>query len=115
MAVSNVSFGSVVAISGKPGKINKVNNKMYMQSRLGNVMIKDVTSHYKKSSNFGLLAESAQKGDKVEIYITGADVAKVKDKQKSWDTLDGILSNMTTYFNIDKMSINEVVDRIFRS
>lgn len=113
MSVGNVSFGSVVAVSGKHGKINKVNNKLYTQSRLGNVIMKDVTDHYKHASSYGLLAQSAQKGDKVEIYITGSDVSKVKDKQKGWDTLDGILSNLSSYFSIDKLSVNEVIERIF--
>ena len=113
MSVGNVSFGSVVAVSGKAGKINKVNNRLHPQSRNGNVIMKDVTEHYKHASSYGLMAQSAQKGDKVEIYITGNDVSKVKDKAKGWDTLDGILSNLSSYFNIDKMSVNDVVDKIF--
>ena len=115
MSVNGVSFGSVVAVSGKKGKINKVNNKLQYHAKSGQVIMKDVTEHYRHAPSSGLLAQSVQRGDKLEIYITGKDVDKVKSKQSGWDTLDGILSNLSSYIQIDRMSTGDVVDKIFRS
>ena len=115
MAVNGVSFGSVVAVSGKKNKINKVNSRLQYQAKSGNVIMKDVTEHYRHAPSCGLLAQSVQKGDKLEIYITGKDVDKVKARQSGWDTLDGILSNLSSYIQIDRMPTNEVVEQIFNA
>lgn len=115
MAVNGVSFGSVVAVSGKKNKINKVNSRLQYQAKSGNVIMKDVTEHYRHAPSCGLLAQSVQKGDKLEIYITGKDVDKVKSRQSGWDTLDGILSNLSSYIQIDRMPTNEVVEQIFNA
>ncbi len=114
MSVNGVSFGSVVAVSGKHSKINKINNRLRPQAKMGNVIMKDVTDHYRHASSSGLMAQSAQQGNKVEIYITGKDVEKVKTRQSGWDTLDGILSNLSFYLHVDKMSVSAVVDKIFK-
>ena len=113
MSVNGVSFGSVVAVSGKKGKINKVNNKLQQQAKAGQVIMKDVTEHYRHAPSSGLLAQSVQRGDKLEIYITCKDVDKVKSKKPGWETLDGILSNLCSYIQIDRMSTGDVIDKIF--
>ena len=115
MSVNGVSFGSVVAVSGKYGKINKINNRMHSQAKMGKVIMKDVTEHYKHAPSSGLLAQSVQRGDTLEIYITGKDVNKVKTKQSGWDTLDGILSNLSSYIQIDRMPTSEVVEQILNA
>ncbi len=115
MQVSNVSFGSVIAVSGKPKKVNKVSSKLYTQSKLGDVIMKDVTSVYQNASSSGMLAQSAQNGDKIEIYITGKDVDKVKNKTADWDTIGGILSNLSVYFNLNETSVDDVVEKISNS
>ncbi|MCD7740315.1 MAG: hypothetical protein LUH11_03095 [Candidatus Gastranaerophilales bacterium] len=114
---NNISFGSVIAVSGKPQKVNKVSSKLYTQVRLGDIIMKDVTSVYKNASSSGMLAQSAQNGDKVEIYITGNDVDKVKNKALNWDTLGGILSNLSTYFNLQEKenTVDKVVNYIYKN
>lgn len=114
MTINNVSFGSVIAVSGRPNKINKINKKLNSYAQNGNVIMKDVTDYYQNASSQGVLAQRAQKGDKVEIYITGDDVDKVNNKENSWKTVEGILSNLTSYFSIDKMNISEAIKRIFQ-
>ena len=74
MSVNGVSFGSVVAVSGKHSKINKINNRLRPQAKMGNVIMKDVTEHYRHAPSSGLLAQSVQRGDKLEIYITGKSI-----------------------------------------
>lgn len=113
MTINNVSFGSVIALSGRPNKINKINKKLHSYAQEGNVIMKDVTNYYQNASSQGVLAQSAQKGDKVEIYITGEDIEKVKNKDNNWKTVEGILSNLTSYFNTDRMNIGEAIAKIF--
>ncbi|MCD7779284.1 MAG: hypothetical protein LUH05_01265 [Candidatus Gastranaerophilales bacterium] len=115
MPVNNVSFGSVIAVSGKPKKVNKVSSRLYTQMQVGDIIMKDVTSVYKNASSEGMLAQSAQRGDKVEIYITGKDVDKVRNQEPEWDTLGGILSNLSTYFNLNRNTVEETVNSISES
>lgn len=113
MAIGNVSFGSVIAVAGKPNKINKINKKLHAYDN-NNLIMKDVTNYYKNASSQGVLAQYAQKGDKIEIYVTGNDVEKVKNKENNWKTIEGILSNLTSYFNTDKMNVSEAISKIFQ-
>ena len=76
-------------------------------------MIKDVTRHYRNSSTGGLMEKTAKSGDSVELYITRKDIQKVIDRNRGWDTLDGILSNLGTYFQVDKRtSANDTARKI---
>jgi len=111
--INNVSFGSVIAVSGKSNKINKVNKRLKSEADKGNVLMKDVTEKYVNSSASMVIAEAAQNGDRVEIYITGDDAKKVRAKHPEYDTIDGILSHMGAYFKIDKLSVGEIISRIF--
>lgn len=114
--VAKVSFGSVVAVSGNYNKIEKMNSRLRINAQKGDLMMKDVTKQYVNAPSSGLIAQAAQKGDRVEIYITGKeDVAKVKNKDPQWDTIDGVLTHLSSYYNINKMSIGEAMGRIFNS
>ncbi len=112
MSISNVSFGSVIAVSGKSNKINKINKKLH--SLDNSIVMKDVTNYYKTASSQGVLAQSAQKGDRIEVYVTGDDIEKVKNEENNWKSVEGILSNLNSYFNVDKMNIGEAISKIFQ-
>ena len=82
MAIGSVSFGSVVAVSGKLNNMRKFDSvmKSNCKYKTGNIMQKDVTSHYKNASSTGLMAQSAQRGEPVQIFITGDDLLNVKQR-----------------------------------
>lgn len=113
MSINNVSFGSVIAVTGKANKVNKVNKKLHPHAQSGSVIMKDVTNYYKNASSSGVLAQSAQNGDKVEIYITGNDIEKVKNNENDWKTIEGILSNLDSYISLERTHIGEVINKIF--
>ena len=56
--------------------------------------------------------------DKLHIFDipfmiqTGEDISKVKNREKNWTTIDGILANLEAYYRIGKMSISEIVENI---
>ena len=112
MKANNVSFGRVVAVSGKPKQIKRLNGRLAADAARGRVLMKDVTKNYINASSSGLMARAAQKGDTIEIYITGEDISKVKNREKNWTTIDGILANLEAYYRIGKMSISEIVENI---
>jgi hypothetical protein len=63
-----------------------------------------------------MIAQAAQKGDRIEIYITGKeDVAKVKSNAPQWDTIDGVLTHLSAYYNINKMSVSDAAFKILNS
>ena len=110
----NVSFGSVVAVSGGAKQIKKLNKKLTILTQNNDhVIMKDVTAHYKNAKSSGSLAQAVQNGDSLEIYISGDDVKKVKQQAKNWDTLDGILSHLSGYCNMRKSSYNDIINKIF--
>ncbi|MBQ9246637.1 hypothetical protein IJ182_10265 [bacterium] len=115
MAIDKVSFGSVVAVSGKPAKVNRLNSKMRPYINTGYVMVQDVTPQYIYAPSTGVMAQAAQRGENVSIYITDADVDKVKQKKSNWDTTESILSNLKAYYNINKIRLNDAVSRIINS
>ena len=117
MSVGKVSFGSVIAVYGNNKKVNKINRKLIETAKNNEFMRKDVTNQYINSASSGLLAQAAQKGDRIEIYIIGKeDVNKVKNGEPLWDTIDGILSHVSKPpYNANKMSISDIFMNIFNS
>ncbi len=116
MSVGKVSFGSVIAISGNNNKIEKINRRLRNQAERGDLMMKDVTQQYVNASSWGVMAQAAQKGDRVEIYIKGKeDVGKVKNKEPQWDTIDGILSHISSYQDVNKVSVGDFLYKMFNS
>ena len=93
MAIGNVSFGRVVAVTG-PYK----------------VLVYDVTDKYRYASTGGVLANSANRGDCSIVYVTGKDVKKVQNKETGWDTLDAILGHMSQHIDLYKENTNRAVD-----
>ena len=115
MSIGKISFGSVIAISGKEKRVRRVNQRLRPQTQSGKVMLKDVTRKYMNAAYWGVMAQAAQRGDKVEIYITGTDVQKVKKRDPNWDSIDGILSNLTDYHNVNETPVQDVVDDIINA
>lgn len=115
MSIGKISFGSVIAVSGKKKKVNKVNQKLTDKIQSGEIMIKDVTRAYINLPSWGAMAQAAQRGEKVEIYITGDDVQKVKRREQNWDTINGILSNLTSYHNVNENPVKDIVNNIISS
>lgn len=113
MKTSNVSFGRVVALSGKDSKMKRVKEKLSSKIQSGAVIVRDVTDTYKYAPSTGSLAMAAQRGDRIDVYITGDDVKKF-NKVEGWKTMDDVLSNLSAYYELAKMSISEAVDSILR-
>lgn len=113
MKTANVSFGKVIALSGKEAKLKRVNEKIAYKKQIGQVVSRDVTHEYVNAPSTGSLALAAQRGDRVEIYITGDDVKKF-GKQDGWKTMDDVLSHLSAYYDVAKLSITEAVDKIFK-
>ncbi|MBE7704979.1 MAG: hypothetical protein E7Z90_04095 [Cyanobacteria bacterium SIG29] len=111
MKTTNVSFGKVIAISGKPAKMKKVNERLETRRKNGQLAMRDVTSYYKNASSGYSLADAAAKGDKVEIYITGDDLKKM-NKEPGWQTIQGILGHLTEYYNLAELSISDAVQKV---
>lgn len=112
MSINKVSFGKVITAFGKPKKMERLNNLISSSGKSDKVMIKDVTNIYRNSFTDGLMGQAAQRGEKVSLYITGDDVQKVKNKEKNWNTMDGILSNLQGYCDLATMSVREAVEKI---
>ncbi len=114
MKISAISFGKVIAVSGKEKKIKKVNRVIQPYANSGKIMIKDVTRNYINARSSGVLASAAQQGDRVNIYITGEDVKKVRDNDEQWNTTEKILSNLCKYYDVNKMSVSETARTIIK-
>ncbi len=112
MKTSEITFGRVIAVYGKPKKMQKVNSRLGSYAQNGLVKIQDVTSMYRSAPSSGELAQAAQRGELVDIYITGDDVSKIKHKNKGWNNIREILRNLEDSFNANQMFISEVVEKI---
>ncbi len=110
--VTGITFGKITAVSGKPSKMKFLNKAMdgYVQNKT--IMRKDVTSKYVNASTSGLMAKAANRGDSVIIYITGDDIQRIKMKVPQWDTIEGVLSNITEYINLNNLSLMDAADKI---
>ena len=113
MKAASVSFGKVIAVSGKDAKIKKMNSKLANVIDSKHVIVRDYTSFYQNAPSAGSLAQAAQRGDKIEIYVTGGDVKKM-GKFPDWKTPEGVLSHLSSCYDLAKTSINEVVEKIIR-
>lgn len=112
MKTNSISFGNVTAVTGKPKTIAKLNKKLNHEKSRGNLIIRDVTTMYKNVSSAGEMAQAAQRGELVDIYITGDDIKRIKDKEQGWRSLSDILCNITNYFNANTMRTNEVIENL---
>ena len=105
MSVSSVSFGKVIAVSGKSKKVRYLRNEM---SKTPNVSVLDATDHYMSTITGGLLHKAAKRYDMIDIYITGEDYKSLKNQEEGWRDLNDILSHIDKYFNLRTTSTNTV-------
>lgn len=105
MSVSSVSFGKVIAVSGKSKKIKYLRNEM---SKTPNVTVLDATTHYMSTPTNGLLQKAAKHYDMIDIYVTGKDNKSLKNKEPGWETLSDVLGHIDKYFNLRTTSTNIV-------
>ena len=117
MTVQKVSFGSVIAVYGNDKKLNKILRRVREDGKNHDIIRKDVTSQYVNSASSGLLSQAAQKGDRIDIYITGKeDTSKYNNKAEKWDTIDGVLSHLSKApYNANRLSIGDILSGIFNS
>lgn len=114
MKTANISFGKVTAVSGRPSKVDKLNNRLEQRVRNGRLIKRDVTHIYKNAPSGYEIADAAAMGHKVEIYVTGEDVKKIKNRESGWNTLESVLSQITSYFSLSGTSIDQAVEKIMR-
>ncbi len=116
MEVGNVSFGNVVAVAGKKRNMIKFSNALEKipEYKNGQVRYRNVSEQYKYAPRNGLMAQAAQRGDSVHICITGEDLKYMREGRDGWDTLDGILSQLTKFISVDRMSSEEAVKAVLK-
>ena len=97
MEVSSVSFGKVIAVSGKRRKAEYLKNEM---KNTPNMTVLDASDFYLSSVTDGLLHKAARRYDSVDIYITGKDNESYKNKEEGWKTLNDVLCHIDKYYNL---------------
>lgn len=113
MPVGNVSFGRVIALTGKPQAVDRMNRRLKPLVNSGKVLSYNVTDKYKNQlSTTGSISAAVGRGEEAYVYVTGYDVHKVKEKQKGWDSLYNILGNMSQYINLNETRVNKAFDMI---
>ena len=113
MPVGNVSFGRVIALTGKPRAVERMNKRLKPMVNSGKILSYNVTDKYKNQlSTTGSISAAVGRGEEAYVYVTGNDVIKVKNKQKGWDSLLNILCNMSQYINLNETRVSKAVDMI---
>lgn len=112
MLVQKVSFGNIIAIYGRDKKVNKIKRKFLEMATSNEFKIRNVTNEYVKGGSSGVLAQAAQRGDTIEIFVTGKeDLEKTKDIASK-----DLLSHASKPpFDANKLSIGDILSNIFNS
>ena len=55
MNVSNISFGKITIVSGKPSNIRYINDLIENERKNGEVLMEDVTDYYRNSMSTGII------------------------------------------------------------
>lgn len=112
MQISPISFGKVIAVSGKSKSMRKLH---YKAQNIKDVAIRDVTQYYMYTPDQGLLSQAAKSGQSVELYITGNDKKAYDNKENGWETTSEILSHMDKYLSLRNTNIDQVLNSIKES
>lgn len=112
MNVQNVSFGRVFAVTGTQEQTDLLKYKMGQSIKKGNVMMFDVTQNFVRSRSDGVLGSAVRNGDSAVVYVTGNDVKKVKNLEKGWNNIDGVLSHISEHINLKKTNIGKAVNML---
>lgn len=111
MSIAPVSFGKVVAVTGKQNKLTKVRNKIFAK-RTGPVVLKDYTFLYVNASSNGMLSQAAHNGEKVHFYATGEDAICLASRSEGWETDDLVASKLNECYSVKKTPVKEIVKRV---
>lgn len=112
MSVSSVSFGKVIAVSGKVRKAEYLKNET---KKIPNVTVIDAFNYYVTSATNGLLHKAAMRRDAVDIYVTGKDNEKLINKEEGWQNLNDILCHIDKYYDLRITSTQTVKEDIISS
>lgn len=112
MQVSKVSFGKVIAASGKEKKMKKITQKLDAKMKSREIIVRDVTGIYKNTLSGGEMAKAAQRGDVIDLFVSGKDAEKMRKKEPGWSSINEVLSHLEDYININDMSIGDVISRV---
>ena len=105
MKVSPVSFGQVIAVSGKSKKIQHLR---YEMANVNNVARVDATDYYKNSYSTGLLGDAIRNNQLIDLYITGEDYKSFVEKKPNWETIGDVACQLDKYYDLKKISTNIV-------
>ena len=112
-SVGNVSVGNVVAILGRHEKMKGFHDIISKDNALKRrIALRDVTSKYQYAPSNGLMAQSAQRGDSVEILITGKDLENMSNRVDGWDTMDGLLTKLTSFIKLDNIKPEVAIQKL---
>ena len=112
MNVSNISFGKITIVSGKPSNIRYINDLIENERKNGEVLMEDVTDYYRNSMSTGIISQEAKNGNDVFLYVTGNDINRIKSKAPNYRSIDGIISSFNSYINSKGYSIDFILKRI---
>ena len=115
MRIPAVSFGKVVAVSGKASRIQSLNACLKPYIDHEKVRVIDITDNYINASSDGKMAIAAQKGNIIQVVISGKDVRRFKNKMPGWETLDRALSHLSEYHDINKVPKSTIMNTIYKS
>jgi len=108
MHIMPVSFGKVIAVTGKAAKIKSLNRKVDNKG----VLRMDITSGYKQAMTNGLLGQAAKRGEKVEVYITGDDRYNLNRSITRDDYIMFLSANLTACYSTDILSVKKIASKI---
>lgn len=114
LKTASVSFGNIVTVSGSRSKIGSINYALRNERLHDEVLIQDVTAQYVNAPTSGMFAKEVQKGNIINLYATGDDIEKIKNKESNYSTIDGIISAMKDYFDANRFSVQDSVRRIMK-
>ena len=105
MKVSPVSFGQVIAVSGKPKKIQQLRDEIGNTANIARV---DFTNYYKNTYSNGLIGMAARNNHAIDLYITGDDYSNFTKKRTGWQTMNEVSCQLDKYYDLTKTSVSAV-------
>ena len=107
-----VSFAKIIAVSAKPKKMSKLHKKAEPHCKTGQLIVKDVTDVYDNAASNGIMAQAVQRGEEIDLFVTGSDVQKMKNKLQGWKTMNELVAKIDSYIDGNRKSSKEIVQDI---
>lgn len=109
MNVSPVSFGQVIAVAGKPKKMEQLRKEVAYMPNLARV---DYTDFYKKTYSDGLIGKAVREDLVVDFYINGDDYHSYNKKEYGWRAMDEVAAQLDVFYNLKTTSMNFVKEKL---